>query len=896
MPIIGDEDVDKDPDVDVDDTIDEDPDVDVDDTIDEDPDVDVDDTIDEDPDVDVDDTIDEDSDVDVDGTIDEDPDVDVDDTIDEDSDVDVDGTIDEDSDVDVDGTIDEDSDVDVDDTIDEDPDVGLNADAIADAQLDIDALVEQGFTRDEAIAAVADQLGTTATELTTAIGTVETAVGLNADAIADAQLDIDALIEQGFTRDEAIAAVADQLGTTATELTVADQLGTTATELITAIGTVETAVGLNADAIADAQLDIDALVEQGFTRDEAIAAVADQLGTTATELTTAIGTVETAVGLNADAIADAQLDIDALIEQGFTRDEAIAAVADQLGTTATELTTAIGTVETAVGLNADAIADAQLDIDALVEQGFTRDEAIAAVADQLGTTATELTTAIGTVETAVGLNADAIADAQLDIDALVEQGFTRDEAIAAVADQLGTTATELTTAIGTVETAVGLNADAIADAQLDIDALVEQGFTRDEAIAAVADQLGTTATELTTAIGTVETAVGLNADAIADAQLDIDALIEQGFTRDEAIAAVADQLGTTATELTTAIGTVETAVGLNADAIADAQLDIDGLVESGVARDTAIATIAEDLGTTEANLTALLEANAAGLDLNAQAIADAQLGIDALVEQGSSTQDAVAEIAEQLGTTAQALATAIGGIDTAVVGVSSEVQALSELIGKPASAITDADIDFYADYLAQQEVLSEAEQASFVPTDQQLQYDVNNDGVIDIADQTLATQSFQGQDVDLAGKFAATGLYAGQQALDARLQDQLDSQLEFEQQQALEREQELERKQALEVQQQIAASASVEAANQEKYEEGFRQLAASNARGTIKTNKMGLAEFGPQYDFKSIFADQKDASMAMTPYGANQQGFFGAKAGGRVESDTDKLIRLIGEQ
>jgi hypothetical protein len=293
--------------------------------------------------------------------------------------------------------------------------------------------------------------------------------------------------------------------------------------------------------------------------------------------------------------------------------------------------------------------------------------------------------------------------------------------------------------------------------------------------------------------------------------------------------------------LTTAIGTVETAVGLNADAIADAQLDIDalveqGLVESGVARDTAIATIAEDLGTT-----------------------------------------------------AQALATAIGGIDTAVVGVSSEVQALSELIGKPASAITDTDIDFYADYLAQQEVLSEAEQASFVPTDQQLQYDVNNDGVIDIADQTLATQSFQGQDVDLAGKFAATGLYAGQQALDARLQDQLDSQLEFEQQQALEREQAL-------VQQQIAAKASVEAANQEKYEEGFRQLAASNARGTIKTNKMGLAEFGPQYDFKSIFADQKDASMAMTPYGANQQGFFGAKAGGRVESDTDKLIRLIGEQ
>jgi hypothetical protein len=51
MPIIGDQDVDKDPDVDVDDTIDEDSDVDVDDTIDEDSDVDVDDTIDEDSDV-----------------------------------------------------------------------------------------------------------------------------------------------------------------------------------------------------------------------------------------------------------------------------------------------------------------------------------------------------------------------------------------------------------------------------------------------------------------------------------------------------------------------------------------------------------------------------------------------------------------------------------------------------------------------------------------------------------------------------------------------------------------------------------------------------------------------------------------------------------------------------
>ena len=92
----------------------------------------------------------------------------------------------------------------------------------------------------------------------------------------------------------------------------------------------------------------------------------------------------------------------------------------------------------------------------------------------------------------------------------------------------------------------------------------------------------------------------------------------------------------------------------------------------------------------------------------------------------------------------------------------SEIEAVAELVGKPASEVTDADVDFVADLIAQQEALNDPETYKF--TQEQLAYDVTGDGVIDQADLDLLQQAAAGQDVlfDLESKFAPTGIYATQ--------------------------------------------------------------------------------------------------------------------------------------
>ena len=95
---------------------------------------------------------------------------------------------------------------------------------------------------------------------------------------------------------------------------------------------------------------------------------------------------------------------------------------------------------------------------------------------------------------------------------------------------------------------------------------------------------------------------------------------------------------------------------------------------------------------------------------------------------------------------------------------------------------------------------------SFVPTDQQLQYDVNNDGVIDINDQTMLEQAFGGQNVALSGQFGATGLYAYNDAIAAQQKleaEQLAAQQKLEAEKQFEQEQEIAQQQQLEIQTQI---------------------------------------------------------------------------------------------
>ena len=239
------------------------------------------------------------------------------------------------------------------------------------------------------------------------------------------------------------------------------------------------------------------------------------------------------------------------------------------------------------------------------------------------------------------------------------------------------------------------------------------------------------------------------------------------------------------------------------------------------------------------------------------------------------------DILAQLGTTEENLANDIAD-------VKSDVQIVADYVGKPASEVTDADIDFVADLIAQQEVL--ADPTSFVPTDAQLQYDVNNDGVIDINDQNMLAESFGGQDVtfDPNSQFSATGLYAYNDAIAA--QQALDAQEQFE------KEQQLEADRQLQIQTQIDTNQ-----RRSDFDREIRDVASLQAaQPTIATTqKMGLANIGPAYNFESIFRDQQQDQFYNTPFGGYTP--FGSAPpvtrakGGIIEDETDRLIRLIGE-
>ena len=207
----------------------------------------------------------------------------------------------------------------------------------------------------------------------------------------------------------------------------------------------------------------------------------------------------------------------------------------------------------------------------------------------------------------------------------------------------------------------------------------------------------------------------------------------------------------------------------------------------------------------------------------------------------------------------------------------SEIEAVAELVGKPASEVTDADVDFVADLIAQQEALNDPETYKF--TQEQLAYDVTGDGVIDQADLDLLQQAAAGQDVlfDLESKFAPTGIYATQQ--------------EIAQQQKQEQQQ---------TQQQIAQQAE-----QSRERDLFDLLAgAADLTGQqVTVQQSPLAQIDYLYDFGSIFGPQQRASMFPTPYGTIERPRprnvpslppIPRKRGGVIDAN-EELLRIIGE-
>ena len=204
-------------------------------------------------------------------------------------------------------------------------------------------------------------------------------------------------------------------------------------------------------------------------------------------------------------------------------------------------------------------------------------------------------------------------------------------------------------------------------------------------------------------------------------------------------------------------------------------------------------------------------------------------------------------------------------MDTMQSELSSDIGIVADYVGKPISAVTDTDIDFVADIIAQQQAMQDP--TLFVPTDQQLQYDVNQDGVIDINDQAMLEQAFAG-DIVTEGFFQPTGLYEVNQQT----------------QQDIQAAQDLNTQQNLAIQTQMTQQRQ-----QEQFDQDIRDMAALQAaqQRTATTKKMGVADIDYLYDIggESIFATPQQQSLFASPY---------AK-GGKVIDSTDRLLKIIGE-
>ena len=148
-------------------------------------------------------------------------------------------------------------------------------------------------------------------------------------------------------------------------------------------------------------------------------------------------------------------------------------------------------------------------------------------------------------------------------------------------------------------------------------------------------------------------------------------------------------------------------------------------------------------------------------------------------------------------------------------------------------------------------------------TSQQLGYDVNGDGVIDINDLTLLQQSQQGEQVDLsqAQQFQPTGLYDFVLGLNQQTQSQLAAE-------------------AAKTRQDIFAGNLL------------NLLEASDFTGQqVTVETPDPARIGYLYDFSSIFATPQQEGMFVSPYGGQR----GYKKGGSVLDINDELLRLLGE-
>ena len=449
----------------------------------------------------------------------------------------------------------------------------------------------------------------------------------------------------------------------------------------------------------------------------------------------------------------------------------------------------------------------------------------------------------------------------------------------------------------------------------------------DKAITDVAADIGTTKKDILDKIGTpasvdeegepvaatgvyaeladISSDVQTKYDALTDGQKDLaDALVAQGKDLKDAIdtasKATAEQIGAPAsvdengdpvpaTGIYAELADISSDVQTKYDALTDGQKDLaDALVAQGKdlkdAIDTAAKATAEQIGapaSVDENGDPVpatgIYAEIAGVSSSISDLStDVQAKYDSLTDGQKALADQLTKQGVDLNTaidTAKTeFKTALGETETRVTG---EIQAVADLVGKPASQVTQGDIDYVKQFLAG----GGEGQAD-------LTYDYNGDGIVDANDQTALEGILSGTGGDspfapaAGSKWAATGIYG------------TIAESEAAQQKAIAEEAEKTR----------AANAATAAANRNA---AARQAQQTQRMGNLNT-MMGMlmqapdiggqqvtvkpadpAKIGYVYDWSSIFANPTQQKMFTSPFGSYAEG-------GMVEDDVNaELIKML---
>ena len=407
----------------------------------------------------------------------------------------------------------------------------------------------------------------------------------------------------------------------------------------------------------------------------------------------------------------------------------------------------------------------------------------------------------------------------------------------------------------------------------------------------------------------------------------IDALVDQGMDRaeavDQALADLSDQLNTSTADILEQLGTTEANLAEDIEAVAEdveavagdlSELAgiVDGYIAQGLSNDEALAQaisdLSDQLGVTEDTLlTSLGETEETILDavegVSAQ-IDATNVSIDNLnalivqYELDGKTRDealslALNDLSTDLGITKEEILTSIGETEETIIerinasdeSTDAYLTYISQIIGIPATDLTQEDIDFVVGLIGEDEAITD------INNDIRI-YDANFDGVINDIDIGLL-QGFVDAGVDGVGEIPATGLYADAAQRQLELTGYISDQEEV-------------------TRGLISSEADATRGLMGATTLFNAMLGAGDLSGTrVDVSTPDPARINYIYDFEDVFATPQQKSLFPSPYGkpqmAQQQQMAqrqsstsgplqigGMAQGGKVDYDfTDEIMQIM---